>query len=68
MTSWSLWQDAASWRVMLLGYFTFLHFFLSFLYFLALTNFFFDFFSPSLSVILCVLLFVDSVLFGSLVN
>ena len=31
VTSCSLWRDAASWRVTLLSYFAFLHFFFSFL-------------------------------------
>ena len=65
MTSWSLWQDASSWRVTLLIYFASLFFFSR----LTLANVF-DFFFPnsSLSVILCVLLLIDSVLYGSLVN
>ena len=64
MTSWSLWQDASSWRVTLLIYFASLFFSR-----LTLANVF-DFFFPnsSLSVILCVLLLIDSVLYGSLVN
>ena len=66
MTSWSLWQDASSWRVTLLNFFSLLHFFFSWL---TLANVFDFFFSNSfLSVILCVLLFIDSMLFGSLAN
>ena len=66
MTSWSLWQDDSSWRVTLLKFFSLLHFFFSWL---TLANDF-EFFFPnsSLSVILCVLLLIDCVLFGSLVN
>ena len=67
MTSCSLWQDASSWRVTLLFFFFLLCF--TFCTLLTLANVF-DFFFPnsSLSVILCVLLLIDSVLFGSLVN
>ena len=66
MTSWSLWQDASSWRVTLLFFFLLCF---TFCTLLTLANVF-DFFFPnsSLSVILCVLLLIDSVLFGSLVN
>ena len=66
MTSWSLWQDASSWRVTLPSYFSLLHFFFSWLTLANVFEFFFS--NSSLSVILCVLLLIDSVLFGSLVN
>ena len=66
MAFWSLWWDAASWRVKLLSYITFFHFY--FVPFLTLTNVFLELFSSSLSVIFCVLPFIDSLLFGSLAS
>ena len=65
MTFWSLWWDASSWKVTLPSYITFLHF----CFFLDIDSFFLYFiFSSSLSVIFCVLLFIDSLLFGSLAS
>ena len=65
MTSGNLWQDAASWRVTLLSHFTFLHFIF---FCLNIGSCFSLNFFLSLSVILCVLLFINAMLFWSLVN
>ena len=64
MTFSSLWWAAASWRVPLLNYITLLHF----CFFLNVDCFSVVFFSSSLSIIFCVLLFIDSLLFGLLAS